>query len=53
MGVGRGEALQNNSLSLAEVLSGKPGEKTIFIEAFCYLNFLQLPIIPPNIRIHP
>jgi len=53
MGVGKGETLQNNSLTLAEVLSGKPGEKTIFIEAFCYLNFLQLPIIHPNIRIHP
>ena len=50
MGAGAG---RNNHITLHETLSGNLGEKTIFIEAFCYLNFLQLPIIHPNIRIHP
>lgn len=49
MGVG---TVRNNNITLSEMLSGKLGEKTIFTEAFCYLNFLQLPIIHPNIRIH-
>lgn len=47
-----GVAERNNNITLSEMLSGKLGEKTIFIEAFCCSNFLQPPIIHPNIRIH-
>lgn len=44
--------VRNNNIILSKTMSGKLVEKTIFIEAFCYMNFLQLSIILPNIRVH-